>query len=571
MNSRAVTAPTRTLGDYGVLYELKSGGMGEVLLARKRGAAGFEKLVAIKTIRSELQQRDELRTAFLDEAQLVAQINHPAIAQVHDFGDQDGTLYLAMEYVPGIRFSELSRREPAAPVCALAMARALRGLHAAHTLCDLSGAPLNVVHRDVSPENLMVTFEGRVKVLDFGIALVRGRRAPVTEFGTIKGKPPYLSPEQIKNKPVDHRSDIFSAAVVLHEMLTGEQVYDGDSVYAVARAIECEEVLPPSSFVDGVPLGLDEVVMRGMERDPALRFQSAAEFADALERVCIHCGGEALDSYARRELASAAAEHRNWLRSVLEDRASRVGPAGRPSGVMTAQSQVVQTPVGEHGVSPPRQPSGRLPMADRVTLRSEELAVVRPRRMNWLVPVVLVVLIGGAVGWHFLRGSSPPMLDATAHAKPEAAVFDASVDANLVVPADATAGVDAVHAPVVVVRTDRHANRIREARRKARQRERTGTSAGKVRAGSERPAEPTRQSVRTPADAGIVAYGYVRIAATPFASVVLDGKRIGHTPILRRRVRVGRHIVVLLNPEDGSVRARGSVVVKPGKLATFIR
>src|SRR5262245_42584576 len=206
-------------GAYEILYELKTGGMGAVLLGRRRGPGAFEQLVAIKTIRPEFAQTAAVRAMFLDEAAILARLNHPGVATVHDFGEEGGTLYMVMEYVAGIPFRELADSRPPAAIAARAIAEACRGLHAAHEVRDLAGHPMGLVHRDISPDNLMLGFDGHVKVIDFGIALVKNRQAPVTEFGTVKGKPPYMSPEQVKNEAMDRRSDVFSLAVVAWELL----------------------------------------------------------------------------------------------------------------------------------------------------------------------------------------------------------------------------------------------------------------------------------------------------------------------------------------------------------------
>ncbi|MBC7976593.1 MAG: serine/threonine protein kinase, partial [Myxococcales bacterium] len=273
----------RRFGAYEILYELSSGGMGAVLLGRRRGPGTFEQLVAIKTILPIHAQTELVRAMFLDEAALLARLSHPGIATVHDFGEDGGTLYMVMEYVAGIPFRDVVGDGMPPAIAARAIAEACRGVHAAHELRDLAGHVLGVVHRDISPDNLMLGFDGHVKVIDFGIALVKNRQAPVTELGTVKGKPPYMSPEQLKNEAIDRRSDVFSLAVVLWEMLTGRGLFEGDSIYAIARAVEHQEILPPSQVV-GAPLppGLDAAVMSALERDPSRRTPSAAAFAEQL-------------------------------------------------------------------------------------------------------------------------------------------------------------------------------------------------------------------------------------------------------------------------------------------------
>src|SRR5580693_7791810 len=220
--------------------------MGAVLIGRRRGLGAFEQLVAIKTIRPEYAASPAVRAMFLDEAAILARLNHPGVASVYDFGEDGGTLYMAMEFVAGIAFREFGDMRPPPIIAARAVAEACRGLNAAHEVRDLHGNVLGLVHRDISPDNLMLGYDGHVKVIDFGIALVKNRQAPVTEFGTIKGKPPYMSPEQVKNDPMDRRSDVFSLGVVLWELLTHQLLFDGDSLYAIALAVANQDIPPPS-------------------------------------------------------------------------------------------------------------------------------------------------------------------------------------------------------------------------------------------------------------------------------------------------------------------------------------
>lgn len=543
MIPRVGGAAPLSLGGYEVLHQLDAGGMGEVLLARKVAEGGFERLVAIKTIRAELRARPELRAMFLDEARLLSHLSHPCIAQVYDFGEADGALYLAMEYVAGVRFTELAQRELAPAIAARAMAQVCRGLHAAHEVADRDGRSLGVVHRDVTPENLILTYEGRVKVLDFGIALMRGRSAPVTEYGTIKGKPPYLSPEQIKNEALDRRTDVFSCGVVLHELLTGETVYQGDSVYAIARAIETLEVNPPSASAGVLPDGLDEVVMTAMQRDPDARFQNAIAMAEALERVASGASAESLDAYAARALVGDRDQHRAWLREILEPTgAAETERIGRASGVLTAQS------------NDPR----RTPRAIEVQA-SEPIAKPRaapgshdePRapssRRAWLLAAAAMLAVG-AVALFSVRSCdtrATPMASTNLDAAPvvsTVALPDASSpDAA---PATAALPIDAAVRTAVAVRAPRPRPTPRP----------DAAVAATVPTPTPTP-KPTPPVKAEPA--------FVTIAADPFALVRIDGTEVGTTPIFRRRIPAGRHEIVLISPDSGTVRLRKIIDLAP--------
>jgi serine/threonine protein kinase len=306
-----------------VVAKLGSGGMGDVLLARKRSSHGFEKLLAVKTIRSDRIQDEQGRAMFLDEARLVARIDHPAVMQVHDFGEADGIFYLTMEYISGMTFRELIddgaiRLDPL--VCARLVAEACWGLHAAHELTDLSGRPLGVVHRDVTPENLILTYSGRVKIVDFGIALMRERTAPVTQVGFVRGKPSYMAPEQRNGTAIDRRTDIYALALVMYELLTKKPLFRTAQVLDSGIAELARNVPAPSIEMTGVPKALDEIVLRGLAEDPKDRFGSAREMALALEALLSAAGSETLQAFADRELARHRAEHDARMAAMLEGR-----------------------------------------------------------------------------------------------------------------------------------------------------------------------------------------------------------------------------------------------------------
>ena len=301
-----------------VLAKLSSGGMGEILLARRRGLHGFEKLLAVKVIKSTLAQRPAIRAMFSDEARLVARLDHPTIAQVYDYGEAEDTFYLAMEYVPGIALNHLIRRSAFPPLIAARIASEVaRGLHAAHELQSVDGRFLGVVHRDISPGNLILTFDGRIKILDFGIAFMNERESPDTGFGEIKGKPSYMAPEQIRGESVNRRSDIYSLSVVLHEMLTGRKLFNRSNVVATALAVERDPVRPPSTLVY-TPDGLDDIVMRGLARRAEDRFNNARQFADALDELIHQEKGTSLEAFAEKILEEDRRAHRSWLKGILD-------------------------------------------------------------------------------------------------------------------------------------------------------------------------------------------------------------------------------------------------------------
>jgi Protein kinase domain/PEGA domain len=269
--------------------------MGEVFLARHRGPDGFEKLVVLKTLLGHLSENDELLAMFKDEARLSARLLHPNICQTFEFDQADGTWYIAMEYLRGEDVRNLvrecgaqGRRIPAPLACRIA-ADAAAGLDFAHCLRDEEGRPYGIVHRDISPQNVFVTFAGGVKVIDFGVAKAAGA-AHRTHTGALKGKFAYMSPEQAAGEPVDARSDVFALGVVLHELLTGRRLFEADSeVETLARVAACA-VPTPSRVVSELPRSLDPVMLAALEKDPQRRYGSAHEFRLALEKWLVATG-----------------------------------------------------------------------------------------------------------------------------------------------------------------------------------------------------------------------------------------------------------------------------------------
>jgi serine/threonine protein kinase len=277
----------RPFGPYTLLRRLAAGGMAEVYLGRTSGAAGFEKLVAIKRIHPHHADEEGFGSMLLDEAKLSVRLSHRNIVQTLDLGRVDGSYVLVMEHVEGYDahylLDTLRRAGRLLPVdlAAHVIAEVCRGLDYAHGHRDEHGEPTGIVHRDVSPQNVLLSFAGEVKIADFGIAKAKSRRSD-PESGVIKGKYFYMSPEQAWAEPLDHRSDIFSAGVVLWELLVGERLHQGSHIQSLLDTVRRAEVPAPSSFRDEVPEELDAIVARATAANPAERYADAGAMADAL-------------------------------------------------------------------------------------------------------------------------------------------------------------------------------------------------------------------------------------------------------------------------------------------------
>jgi serine/threonine-protein kinase len=278
----------RVLGRYALYDEIASGGMATVHYGRLLGAVGFSRTVAIKRLHPHYAKDPEFVSMFLDEARLAARIRHPNVVQTLDVVALDGELFLVMEYVQGESLHRISnaahRDEQRAPlnVTSAIVCGLLHGLHAAHEATNDRGEPLNIVHRDVSPQNVLVGTDGSVRVIDFGVAKAAGRMH-TTQDGNIKGKLSYMSPEQLHAQKLDRRSDIFAAGIVLWESLTGQRLFKSETEGATLKRVLDHPIDPPSRVVAGIPKQLDEVALRALQRTPSKRFHTAREMALALE------------------------------------------------------------------------------------------------------------------------------------------------------------------------------------------------------------------------------------------------------------------------------------------------
>lgn len=294
-----------TYGKYFLLKKLASGGMGEVFLARQQGLAGFEKVVVVKRLLSHLTESSDHLELFLQEARLQARMNHASIVQIFDLGQaEDGSFFLAMELVHGKSLAEIltrlrGRRERIPPaLAAQIVARAAGGLSYAHAMVDNAGHSLNIIHRDISPHNVLVSYQGDVKLIDFGIA--KSEMSVVkTETGTIKGKFYYMSPEQSAASRLDKRSDIFSLGIVLYECLTGENPFVRGNVVLSLEAIQKVDPPPPSA-ADAALQALDPILARALAKRVEDRYPDASLLKDDLARAQLEPCPESLGAFVRR-------------------------------------------------------------------------------------------------------------------------------------------------------------------------------------------------------------------------------------------------------------------------------
>jgi serine/threonine protein kinase len=311
----------RVLGRYRLCFEIAAGGMATVYLARTDGHAGFDKMLALKRIHPHLAKEKSFVEMFLDEARIAARINHPNVCHVFDFGEANGVFYIAMEYLAGEPLSRVLKAVWHRPdqkqsthlssFAARIVADACEGLHAAHELRDANGEFLNVVHRDVSPHNLFLTYDGSVRVVDFGIASARNRLHN-TSTGEVKGKFAYMAPEQLRGKPVDRRADVWSLGVVLWEIVTMKRLFRRKTEMETIFAVASEGIPSPMSVQPLVPEELNEIIMKALTRDPDQRYQSARDL-----------GRDLLKFLARRGELIGPADLAEWMEDLFPDGAPR--------------------------------------------------------------------------------------------------------------------------------------------------------------------------------------------------------------------------------------------------------
>jgi serine/threonine protein kinase len=372
-------------GKYLLLERINVGGMAEVFIAKAFGVEGFERILAIKKILPTMAEDEEFITMFIDEARISVQLNHANVVHIHELGKHDDTYFIAMEYVAGrdVRtiLERYRRRKEIMPTAQAVFitSKLCDGLDYAHRKKDARGQDLHIIHRDVSPQNVLISYEGEVKVIDFGIAKA-ANRSQKTQAGILKGKFGYMSPEQVRGMPIDRRSDIFAVGVLLYEMLTGEKLFVGESDFSTLEKVRNADVPLPREFNPNIPPGLEKVVLKALAREPEERYQWASDLAEDLMRFLL--AGDAI--YSSKHLSSYMKEAfaEDMLREAekmeryagierpdqIEASGVLVPPPATPRGASQASKRapppavvVSGTPAGRAPTSPAQPAPGYIP------------------------------------------------------------------------------------------------------------------------------------------------------------------------------------------------------------------
>jgi eukaryotic-like serine/threonine-protein kinase len=381
-------AKSQAFGRYTLHDKIAAGGMATIHAGRLVGPVGFARTVAIKRLRSHFAEEPEFVAMFLDEARLAARIRHPNVVPTLDVVAVEGELLLVMEYVQGESLSRLLRAageknvRPPPEIVVSIMTGVLHGLHAAHEARDESGEPLGVVHRDVSPQNILVGVDGVARVLDFGVAKAAGR-LQTTRDGQIKGKLSYMAPEQVLSRPVDRRTDVYGASAVLWEALTGKRLFIGDNDGATLHNVLQGVVEPPSAHAPGLPPVLDSLTLRGLSRDPEGRFATAREMARALETAVAPVVASAISDWVESMAKDELEQRSRVIEAVESDAAVKRG--------VQASSRDVPIDVAPTGMRA-RANAEAYSLTETSVVSSSEPTPARPPRRRRLVAGAAAVL-----------------------------------------------------------------------------------------------------------------------------------------------------------------------------------
>lgn len=600
-------------GQYELLKRLARGGMAEIYLAIERGIQGVEREVVIKRVLPQMAEAGDFVTMFMDEARVATRFSHPNIAHVYNFGEVQGVYFLAMEYVDGLTLSALARQcRPAGIPVEMSlriMADVCAGLHHAHEVRGRDGEFLGVVHRDVSPQNIMISRAGMPKILDFGVARA-STQAHNTRAGQLKGKLGYIAPEQFHNQPLDRRADVFSVGVLLFEAFTGERAFVKDSEAATVNAILHNE-LPPLPTDRGIPLGAEEIIRKAVSKDPTARYATAHEMQAALEQLITASGsvvspfvigGFVADKMEQKKASKRVYDKRMEIESLLPESY----PSGEKTPLIDFESEILG---GDTDLSIPLPenverelaptvvtPAGLARDSSYTSQPSFEASSVTPQpasnvpskhRLGLLgiLAAVLLFMVTGVIGGLVIIGQSSSARDAQHVASMSGQ--NAGPKPTKTIEADGDGPTPLVPngslPPPAVTTTDAGLARgdaelaslgTPDAGPSAVSTTPLSDDAGTatvVKAAPDAGAEPAAPlaEVSPPEkgvhDAGIQAPsppGRLYLHTTPWSKVRIAGRNYGSTPLVGVAVPSGRHSLVLVDAEGRRHRRR--VNIRPG-------
>ncbi len=535
----AVTAPVaaprdRVLGEFQLLAKLATGGMAEIFLARKQGVG--QPVQVVKRILTHLADDEHFVTMFRDEANLASQLAHPNICKVHELGHVGDVWFIVMEYLHGVALSrmlsQLAKRRQFldARIVAGLMVQACDGLEAAHEARGADGHPLGVVHRDVSPPNILLTADGTVKLLDFGIAKARGANSK-TRTGTVKGKNAYMSPEQILGKPLDRRSDVFALAAVMYELLSVRRLFHRDSDFLTFKAITEEPIPDIRDRRADLPAPLVAVLTRALARDPAARFATAVAMKEAIIAASAGIGGPAAPAEIKAMLARDFADELAAKDALVKeaerldaDAAPLTGPGASHAPTPVANIRDLasddgdfldRTPVAKGGraaapgpsasvfITPPPSSLATAPAGvAMIDLADPSTDLLRDRRRRAVRLTVAIVAVLAIAGLAYTLGRGSGAAPATTAAVAAGAVVDAGVD-----PRDADL------------------------------------------ADAEIDADQTRADI-----AALARYGFFSIGSDKKAVIYIDHQRIKEAPLIRYLLEPGPHQIKAVGPKGKAKR-----------------
>ena len=527
---------TTPLGKYKLVKLIASGGMAEVYLARQAGAAGFEKLVCLKRILPHLARDKQFVEMFLNEARLAARLDHPNIVSIFDLGEANGNYFIAMEFIdgPSLRAvhklaAERGETLPIPEICKI-ISMAAGGLQYAHDLTDAAGKPLGLVHRDISPDNILVHRNGSAKVVDFGIAKAANSSSQ-TRTGTLKGKVAYMPPEQLRGEQLDRRTDVFALGVCLYELLAGKRPWEGTSEVALIGKIMTEEPEPLGNIRPDAPQELVNIVEKALNKDRAQRYQSCHELQGDLEALIVEMG-----------TPITPARVSDFVKAYSPEPTSSASIPEQSS----AEIQQIEEELNGTGAAPALVKGRGKPAAER---DSRTVAMAAPpaaggsRGLLYGVLAFLVIAVGGGAGGYFLlfhQDEQPAAPVAVERATVVEVVKPPPEDkpAEPAKPPEAVKPAEEKPAP----KPAEHARREHKVAQVETPQQPAPVVIVKEAPKPAPPPEPPKPTV--------IAKGELVLLVRPWAKIEVDGREVGVTPLNEPlMLAAGDHKIRLINPD----------------------